>query len=85
MAKVSKKPKVENIGLKNAVIYAIYSSSFQSEQSIEGKLRINTEFDEKNRYTIVDTYFDRSISGKSDDRQHFKRWSKILLVAYLIM
>lgn len=48
MARVSKKPKEENIGRKNAVIYARYSSSSQSEQSIEGQLRVNTEFAEKN-------------------------------------
>ncbi len=46
MARISKKPKKENIGRKNAVIYARYSSS-QSEQSIEGQLRINTEFAER--------------------------------------
>ena len=62
MARISKKPKEENIGRKNAVIYARYSSS-QSEQSIEGQLRVNTEFAEKNGYTIVDTYIDRAMSG----------------------
>ena len=76
MARVSKKPKVENIGRKNAVIYARYSSSFQSEQSIEGQLRENTEFAEKNGYTIVDTYIDRAMSGKSDDRPAFQKMVK---------
>lgn len=63
MARVSKKPKEENIGCKDAVIYARYSSSSQSEQSIEGQLRVNTEFAEKNGYTIADTYIDRAMSG----------------------
>ena len=76
MARVSKKPKLENIGRKNAVIYARYSSSSQSEKSIEGKLRVNTEFAEKNGYTIVDTYIDRAMSGKSDDRPAFQKMVK---------
>jgi DNA invertase Pin-like site-specific DNA recombinase len=76
MARVRKKPKVENIGRKNAVIYARYSSSSQSEQSIEGQLRVNTEFAEKNGYTIVDTYIDRAMSGKSDDRPAFQKMVK---------
>lgn len=51
--------------MKNAVIYARYSAGpNQTEQSIEGQLRVCTEYAEKNDLRIVGTYIDRKISGK---------------------
>lgn len=41
---------------KIAVIYARYSSERQSEQSIEGQLRVIHQFAEKEGFTIIDTY-----------------------------
>ena len=46
-----------------AVIYARYSSNSQKEQSIEGQIRICTEYAERNGLNIVDTYIDRALSG----------------------
>lgn len=58
----------------NAVIYARYSSHNQTEQSIEGQLRINHEFAKREGYTIVGEYIDRAISGTSaDGRPEFQR------------
>ncbi|MDR0936622.1 MAG: recombinase family protein [Oscillospiraceae bacterium] len=58
---------------KKAVVYARYSSHGQTEQSIEGQLRVNYEFAEREGYLIVAEYIDRAISGKSDDRPEFQR------------
>ncbi len=57
----------------NAVIYARYSSSSQTEQSIEGQLRDCYTFAERESYTIVGEYIDRAISGRTDDRPDFQR------------
>ena len=59
--------------MKNAVIYARYSSEKQSEQSIEGQLRVCKEFADKNGCRIVGTYVDRAVSGKTDNREDFQR------------
>ena len=62
--------------LKKAVIYARYSSSSQTEQSIEGQLHDAYDFSEKNGYYIVREYIDRAISGTSDNRPSFQRMMK---------
>ncbi len=56
-----------------AVIYARYSSSNQREESIEGQIRECTAFAERNGYTILRTYEDRAISGKTDKRPEFQQ------------
>ena len=38
--------------MKKAVIYARYSSDSQTEQSIDGQLRVCKEYAEKNGYEI---------------------------------
>ena len=58
------------------VIYARYSSSKQREESIEGQIRENTAFAQKNGIDIVETYIDRAQSAKTDDRPEFKRMIK---------
>ena len=58
---------------KNAVIYARYSSSSQTEQSIEGQLRDCYAFAEREGYTVIGEYIDRALSGRSDDRPEFQR------------
>ena len=40
--------------MKTAVIYARYSSERQTEQSIEGQLRVCHEFAERNDLKIID-------------------------------
>ena len=55
------------------VIYARYSSDNQREESIEGQIRENTAYAEKNGITIVGHYIDRALSVKTDDRPEFQR------------
>lgn len=56
----------------NVVIYARFSSHSQTEQSIEGQLKVCYEFAAANDYTVVGEYIDRAQSGTStDNRQHF--------------
>ena len=57
----------------NAVIYARYSSSAQTEQSIEGQLRVCKEYAEKNGIIILDEYIDRAMTGTNDNRPAFLR------------
>ena len=59
--------------MKKAVIYARYSSDSQSEQSIEGQLRVCKEFAERNEYLIVDEYIDRAMTGTNDKRPAFRQ------------
>ena len=46
--------------MKSAVIYARYSCDAQTEQSIEGQLRVCQEYAERNGILILDTYIDRA-------------------------
>ncbi|MBQ1777910.1 MAG: recombinase family protein, partial [Acidaminococcaceae bacterium] len=52
----------------NVVIYARFSSHSQTEQSIEGQLKVCYEYAESNHYTVVGEYIDRAISGTTDNR-----------------
>ncbi len=57
-----------------AVIYARYSSHSQTEQSIEGQLRVNYEYATTRGISVVGEYIDRAISGTSaDGRPEFQR------------
>ena len=60
----------------NAVIYARYSSDSQREESNDGQLRECKAFAESNDITIVDTYIDRALSAKTDNRPDFQRMIK---------
>lgn len=62
--------------MKNAVIYARYSCDNQTEQSIEGQLRVCNEYAEKHDKKIVGNYIDRAISGTTDNRPDFKKMLK---------
>lgn len=56
------------------VIYARYSAgSRQTDQSIEGQVRVCTEYCQKNNIDIIEVYADKHISGKTDDRPEFQR------------
>ncbi len=59
--------------MKNAIIYARYSSDKQTEQSIEGQLRVCNEYAERNGLNIVDTYIDRATTGTNDHRPAFQK------------
>ena len=58
------------------VIYARYSSDNQREESIEGQIRENTAYANKNGIDIVGTYIDRAFSAKTDNRPEFQRMIK---------
>ena len=59
-----------------AVIYARYSSDNQREESIDGQLRECMEFAKYNEMTVVNTYIDRALSAKTDNRPEFQRMIK---------
>lgn len=56
----------------NGVIYARYSSDNQREESIDGQLRECKAFAEKNDIRIIDSYIDRALSAKTDNRPAFQ-------------
>ena len=62
--------------MKTAVIYARYSSSNQTEQSIEGQIHVCEDYAKRNNIIIVDSYIDRAISGTTDERESFQRMLK---------
>lgn len=62
--------------MKTAVIYARYSSDSQTEQSIEGQLRVCQQFAKNNDILIVDTYIDRAMTGTNDLRPDFQKMIK---------
>ena len=74
--------------MQSAVIYARYSSDAQTEQSIEGQLRVCNEYAKKNNFLIVETYIDRAVTGTTDNRVAFqkmikdsykKQWSAVIV------
>ena len=62
--------------MKTAVIYARYSSDSQSEQSIDGQLRVCEEYAQRNNILILNTYIDRAMTGTNDNRPDFQRMIK---------
>lgn len=62
--------------MKKAVIYARYSSDSQSEQSIEGQLRVCQQYAKNNNILIVDSYVDRAMTGTNDLRPDFQKMIK---------
>ena len=62
--------------MKKAVIYARYSSDSQTEQSIEGQLRVCQEYAMNQGVLIVDTYIDRAMTGTNDNRAAFQKMLK---------
>ena len=62
--------------MKTAVIYARYSSDSQTEQSIEGQLRVCEEYAKNNDILVLHTYIDRAMTGTNDNRPDFQRMIK---------
>lgn len=62
--------------MNKAVIYARYSSDTQTEQSIEGQLRVCQQYAKTNNILIVGTYIDRAMTGTNDLRPDFQRMIK---------
>ena len=59
--------------MKTAVIYARYSSDSQTEQSIEGQIRICTEYAKSHDIVILHSYIDRAMTGTNDNRPDFRQ------------
>ena len=62
--------------MKTCVIYARYSSNNQTEQSIEGQIRVCREYAQRNDIAIVGTYIDRATTGTNDNREQFQKMLK---------
>lgn len=54
-------------------VYTRYSSHNQTEQSIEGQLKVCREYAERNDMEIIAYYKDEARSGTKDDRDDFQR------------
>lgn len=59
--------------LRKAVIYARFSSAKQTEQSIEGQLRVCHQYAQENGFVIVNEYIDRKKSARTDLRPSFQK------------
>ena len=59
--------------MKNAVIYARYSSGNQREESIDAQLRICRKYADDNDFIVLDEYTDSALSGRTDQRPAFQR------------
>lgn len=59
--------------MKNAVIYARYSSDKQTEMSIEGQIAECKKYAAENDMFIVREYVDRAFSATTDKRPDFQR------------
>ena len=59
--------------MKTAVIYARYSCDNQTEQSIEGQLRICKKYAQDKGIIVLDTYIDRAVTGTNDNRLAFQK------------
>lgn len=62
--------------MKTGVIYARYSSDSQTEQSIEGQVRVCKQYAEKHDIVIVDQYVDRAMTGTNDNRAALQQMIK---------
>lgn len=60
----------------NVVIYARFSSHSQTEQSIEGQLKVCYEYARQQSYTVIGEYIDRALSGRTDKRPQFQQMIK---------
>ena len=70
------KVKTGGFRMKTAVIYARYSSDRQTEQSIEGQVRVCNDYAERNDILIVSQYIDRATTGTNDNRDAFQQMMK---------
>lgn len=55
----------------NVVIYARFSSHSQTEQSIEGQLKVCYDYAAQHGYSVVEEYIDRALTGTTDNRPQF--------------
>lgn len=57
--------------MKEAVIYARFSSNKQREESISAQLRECHAFAEHEGLTVIHEYIDRAMSARTDQRPSF--------------
>jgi len=70
-------PRKSAIGKQNtAVIYARYSSHNQKDASIEQQVEACMKKAEAKKLDVIETYADRAISGKTDNRPRFQQMMK---------
>ena len=62
--------------MKTGGIYARSSCDQQTEQSIDGQLRVCEEYAKRNNILILNTYIDRAMTGTNDNRPDFQRMIK---------
>ena len=61
------------MAIKNAVIYARYSSDRQNEMSIEGQIEECRRYAMEHDFVIVQEYIDRAQTATTDKRPNFLR------------
>ena len=59
--------------MRKCVIYARYSSDKQTEQSIEGQLKVCYEYAHRNDLIVLKEYIDRAMTGTNDNRKDFQK------------
>ena len=64
--------------MRNAVIYARYSSDKQDEASIEAQVRACREYAAVKGYTVLEVYADEAISGKGSKTVSRKAYQRML-------
>ena len=69
-------PETKVTDLIPAVAYARFSSDHQRDESIDAQLRAISEYAERNGFEIRETYTDRALSARSDQRPGFQRMIK---------
>lgn len=57
----------------NVALYVRYSDDKQTENSVDGQLRVCGEYCSQHGYRIVQTYIDRAMSGTNDNRPNFQK------------
>ena len=57
--------------MKNAVIYARFSSDSQREESIEDQIRECKIYAKNHNYNVVKIYHDHALTGRSEKRPDF--------------
>ena len=70
------KKKINDSSGRNAAIYARYSSHAQRDVSIEQQVQKCQEYAQRQGLTVVETYSDAAVSGKTDNRPAFQRMMK---------
>lgn len=59
--------------MKNAVVYARFSSDLQREESIDAQVRACREYAAKKDLKIIEVYADEAVSGKTANRTQYQR------------